>query len=983
MQVTLPKISVITPTYNASSLIEACVLSVAGQSYRNIEHLVIDACSTDGTQELLAGLATQHPHLLWISEPDDGIYDAINKGISLAKGEWIYILGSDDTLYSDTTFENIVSRLLLDDCEIVYGNVLWGKGTKIYDGLFTYEKLLSKNICRQGIFYKKNIFNKLGLFDTSYQVLADWVYNIKWFCDPDINHAYTEEIIAIYNPDSFSAVTTNQDFANNRNSILEQYFLKEFTKIFILEKEVTILKQSSKLNADEAISLDATVEHLYTSIEKLQSENAELNQELNKIKKSEIWKVIKPLRKLSRSIRKRLKWIKSRLNTFTKKNKDADVKQALSCNITEYFNSNFTLNHRLSGNNEQGNTPVDIYIILGSSLSDTQLLCSSIAQNTTEPCNITFFIKDSFIASTMNDLLEKFNINGTIINISGNNQTTLIHDKLLNSKNHFIIAEGITSVPMGWTKKLLTLLREDNKIVSTTPSFRYESFFNSVVADVEKEFGVNASKESIDEFLYSFDAREDDRLYLPNTSWCYGLNRDRYKESGQLQENTTSIREHIVCFIEKQVRIAKSKSLIIGSCFTSTSDRAASTKSAMHNGHYFSGIISRNEGKSDDRVLRALFLLFLCTNNASGTTQTLFIDHELGGGANLYRDKFIDEKIKCGDTILLYTYSYYNKTYNLTCILPSRKVSFQSKKLEHITQLIIKFTKVNNIIFSESVSFPRIYSLLSEILSIKNILNIRLTALIHDYFYICPSFTLLNNKSEFCNIPENISICQNCMADHHGDFTLFYKYADIVSWRKKWCYFLLHCDAIICFSNSSMELLLKTYTNIPRDKVTVIPHNVEHLKTRQAYSVKTPCDKNSITIGVLGEISMHKGSRVINEMLQIIHDEHRSVKIVVVGEINQETDHPKLTVTGKYRHSELLDIIHSHSIDIFLMPSIWPETFSYTTHEIIEMGYPLAAFKIGAQGDVVAKYEKGLILNDINARFALDEIENYLANVAR
>lgn len=990
-------ISIITPCYNSAKNIEECLKSVIHQTLIAIEHIFIDNESIDQTVGIIEKYATASKNIKYISEKYTGMYDAINKGISLAKGEWIYILGSDDTLYSNTTLENIASRLLLDDTDVVYGNVVWGKEKKIYDGLFTYEKLLSRNICQRGIFYKKEIFNRLGLFDTRYPAFADWVYTIKWFCDPHITHSYTEEIIANYNPDGCLAVTTDQNFVIDQYRIIEQYFPKEFVKIFRLEKEVSRLTESSKLSADLVISLDTTVEHLYACIEKLESENAHLNHklgesrsenarrdyELNKIRNSVIWKAVKPLRKLSRSIRKRTRWIKSRLNTSGKINNDATLNQALPCNITEFFNSYCTSSQGLAGHNEPEKTPVDIYIILSSSISDTQLLCSSIAQNTTEPCTITFFIKDSLDADSVQDILEKLKINGTIIEISGKNQTTLLHDQLSNSDNHFIIAEGITAVPMGWTKKLLSPIREDDTIVSTTPSFRDKSFFESAVSDIIKKFNLHASKECFDDFFYSFDAREDNCSYLPETSWCYAINKDRYKVSGQLHEHTESIREHLVYFIAQQTRIPKNKALIISSCFTSTSGSAADTRPALHNDHFFSSIISFHPGEDDDRVMDALFSLFLCASNESSATQTLFIDHDLGGGANLYSNKFIEEKIKCGDSIFLYTYKYQEKIYDLTSISQSRKVSFQSKQLEHITQLILRFTKINTIIFSESVSFPRVYSLLSQILSIKNRLNITLTALIHDYFYICPSYTLLDHNDEFCNLPENISICQNCMAEHRGDFTLLYQNVEIVLWRKKWLYFLMNCDAIICFSNSSKHLLLKAYADIADDKVAVIPHNVEHFTKKEAEPTKKACDKHRVTIGVLGHIGMHKGSLIIHEMLQIIMDENRQVNMVVVGLITPETTNPNLSVTGQYAHSELQDIIHSHAVDIFLMPSICPETFSYTTHEIIEMGYPLAAFNIGAQGEIVANYEKGLILHTIDARFALDAIENHLASLSK
>ena len=92
----LPKISIITPTLNAAETLEACILSVKNQTYLNKEHLIIDGQSTDGTLHILKKHAENYPQLKWITENDDGIYDAMNKGIDLSSGDWLYFMGSDD-----------------------------------------------------------------------------------------------------------------------------------------------------------------------------------------------------------------------------------------------------------------------------------------------------------------------------------------------------------------------------------------------------------------------------------------------------------------------------------------------------------------------------------------------------------------------------------------------------------------------------------------------------------------------------------------------------------------------------------------------------------------------------------------------------------------------------------------------------------------------------------------------------------------------
>ena len=113
-----PRISIITTTLNAEATIEATILSVATQSYRNFEHIIIDGGSTDRTLELIR----QHANKLsyWVSEPDSGIYDAMNKGISRSTGDWLYFLGADDILLN--CLHRVVPALT-DAHTIYYGDV--------------------------------------------------------------------------------------------------------------------------------------------------------------------------------------------------------------------------------------------------------------------------------------------------------------------------------------------------------------------------------------------------------------------------------------------------------------------------------------------------------------------------------------------------------------------------------------------------------------------------------------------------------------------------------------------------------------------------------------------------------------------------------------------------------------------------------------------------------------------------------------------
>ncbi len=122
----------------------------------------MDGNSSDNTIELVKSFKDLRIRIN--SEPDQGVYDAMNKGIEKAKGEWILFLGSDDKLYNDEVLSDIAKVLKRTNKGVVYGdaqidgNVSWAKGDKIYGGKFSLYRLLRRNICHQAIFYKRESF---------------------------------------------------------------------------------------------------------------------------------------------------------------------------------------------------------------------------------------------------------------------------------------------------------------------------------------------------------------------------------------------------------------------------------------------------------------------------------------------------------------------------------------------------------------------------------------------------------------------------------------------------------------------------------------------------------------------------------------------------------------------------------------------------------------------------------------------------------
>jgi len=208
-----PKISVIIVVFNGADTLPQAIESVLGQTYNNVELIVVDGGSTDGTLDILRKYKANN--FIWISEPDNGIYDAMNKGIKMAMGDWIYFLGADDTFRNKNLLKEIFNGEKKIDCDFLYGNVYSLALKKKYDGEFDEDKILFQNICHQSIFYKREIHEKIGFYNVRYKTFADWDFNIRCFYNPQIKRKYLDIIIANFAAGGLGTSEPDLDFLRN------------------------------------------------------------------------------------------------------------------------------------------------------------------------------------------------------------------------------------------------------------------------------------------------------------------------------------------------------------------------------------------------------------------------------------------------------------------------------------------------------------------------------------------------------------------------------------------------------------------------------------------------------------------------------------------------------------------------------------------------------------------------------------------------
>jgi len=342
-------------------------------------------------------------------------------------------------------------------------------------------------------------------------------------------------------------------------------------------------------------------------------------------------------------------------------------------------------------------------------------------------------------------------------------------------------------------------------------------------------------------------------------------------------------------------------------------------------------------------------LLLLCHPK---NTVELIIDHDLGGGTTDYRNRKVNALVEKKRTVIyLYPSRKHKKNYEITVLNWKDKLSFQArsfkKTMDLFTILNIKIVHLNSL-----VDYSGCQNKLSLINSFVQKCRCSLDILLHDFYPLCPSYNLINYKESFCALPA-FNKCQKCfkrLKQNKSDEL------SINKWRENWISLMKTASNIIVFSNSSKTIFNQVYPSFAQ-KLLVKSHSLSYFK----HGKLTLNAKNEqLKIGVLGNINHQKGLAKIASLGKFFKAKKTKHEIIILGKVSKIQKLPSnIHVQGSYTIENLPSIIKEHNINVFFMPSIWPETFSYVTEELILLDVPIVGFAIGAQGEKIKKYSKG------------------------
>ena len=220
------KISIVTINYNNPSGLKKTIESVVNQTWKNFEYIIIDGGSTNGDVEIIQSYQDQINY--WVSEPDKGVYNAMNKGIKKATGDFIIFMNSGDVFNDNNVLENTVP-LFNKDAYFIYGNNYKekenSKRLKTYSSKLTFSFFYTSSLNHQATFIKRDVFTELFYYDENKKIVSDWELFVVGICKQNLLYQYINQTISVYDFTGMSSDKKYQDITDQEKlNTLEKYF---------------------------------------------------------------------------------------------------------------------------------------------------------------------------------------------------------------------------------------------------------------------------------------------------------------------------------------------------------------------------------------------------------------------------------------------------------------------------------------------------------------------------------------------------------------------------------------------------------------------------------------------------------------------------------------------------------------------------------------------------------------------------------------
>jgi GT2 family glycosyltransferase/glycosyltransferase involved in cell wall biosynthesis len=633
------------------------------------------------------------------------------------------------------------------------------------------------------------------------------------------------------------------------------------------------------------------------------------------------------------------------------------------------------------------NSPVDVIVPIFNGLGYVRSLLDSVVKNTEKLRYRLLLVDDASTDVNISVYLADFCLHhGSAVLLRNDKNLGFIGsvNKAFSyvESEFFVILNSDTEVPQGWLNRLISPLLGDEKVATTTPfsnsgtlnSFPHlnkdnELYGGFTVGDLDSAFkslptlrhqliiptgvGFCMGCRTVLAKNYGFFDPIFGRGYAEENDWCMRLSAQGFKHV--LVENLFVYHKHGASFSLKE------KASLINSNFEVLKNRYP----------FYVSEISEYFGNDPTAFLRDFVKLKLMSRSENIAGAALIVDHDMGGGANYYRHENVRRLNDKEIPVLVFV--EYEGRITIKVFTRDGDFNFSISSLDYL-DLIFSQIRISEVIYNNLVGAKDPLNIIAAIINLKKKHPFKLTYLLHDFFGMCPSFRLVNEKGQYCGASTDLNTCRKCSARQSTEYSEFIRpHEDIQAWRISWEGLLVSSDEIITFSSSSKDILLKIYPSLTKKPIVVRHHEFSKNYLRP---VRHSDSISLVNIGVVGGINYAKGGEVVRRLIKTINQRgKKDITLSVVGEVGVDLSGAGITVTGRYVREDLVERVEGLGINVFLMPSIWPETYSYVTDELIAMNLPIVCFNVGAQAERISRYPKGLVLGlDIPTPELLDQI---------
>lgn len=339
----------------------------------------------------------------------------------------------------------------------------------------------------------------------------------------------------------------------------------------------------------------------------------------------------------------------------------------------------------------------------------------------------------------------------------------------------------------------------------------------------------------------------------------------------------------------------------------------------------------------------------------------VYFSHNQGGGATMYKDQKVREYTREGCLVLTVIYEPAGSDFILYVNTREGCCSFDHADLRLLLWLGLR--NVETIFINSLNGYPKegewAYSVADLIIGLKKATGARLVYLCHDFEFACPRINCLNDENKFCGLVQSETDCGVCASQSTC--------MGISQYRAMYGRLLQACDEYVFFSHDTLDSFSQVYQLDP-DKAKVIPHSPLHEYSgagQWSYDPARPFAR--FTVLIPGVIALHKGSEYVRDFAELLNKTHPDARIVVMGCYTEAERTPNIVETGPYDSARLPELMRIFEPNCAVFPSICPETFSYTVHELMEFGLPVISFNVGAQAEALKAYRRGIVLPQMSA----------------